>query len=229
MRSALAFVLLTACSTPQTITATKDPTTEVVAPTTTNAIDGARTLRFAFAVSHEMSCSQSFETESTMGMYVLTLTPPHAATLVLTRVESETFGSSRFAGPGSADPPSHTERRFVTSFEGTVAQQGNELSLTLHRLAAECAGAGAKEGASCAAPLELSCKDSLASVVTFDDKGKHVSDRAIVRCTPGYGLSAKLAEGGWKGGLAFAEGGGMFLDYEEYGPMEGPPELRLMP
>ena len=65
--------------------------------------------------------------------------------------------------------------------------------------------------------------------MSFDDKGRHVSDRAVVRCSPGFGLPLELAEGGWKGGLAFGEGTGLFLDYPKVGPMEHPPELRLAP
>jgi hypothetical protein len=219
-RMLLALPLIAACSTPQAIVATKDPTPET--PTAKNALAAARTLRFAFDVSHEISCSQSFETNSTWGSYVLTLTPPHAATLVFERVESHTFGSSRF--DSAAEPPNHTEKRSTRHFEGTVVQTGSALTVTLSRAKTDCA-----EGESCTGTLTLACDAAKADVVTFDAKGKHVTQHPIVRCSPGYGLPIELDKGGWKGELAFADDSGFYLDYPEYGPMEHPPELRPAP
>lgn len=208
-------------ATPRAIVGAEEPA--AIAPTAKNAIAAARTLKFAFHVSREISCSRSFESDSTWGSYVLTLTPPHGATLVFERVESHTFGASRFEAPGH--PARRTERRFVASFDGAVVRDADAWSLTLHRRKDECA----KGEPACAGALRLSCTDSVAPVTSFDDKGKHVTNRAIVRCTPDYGFPIALADAGWKGGLAFAEASGLYLSYPQQGPLSHPPELRPAP
>lgn len=225
MRALILVLGLVACSTPQTLTATKDPTTNPNAPTPTksNAVSSARTLRFAYDVSREISCSLSFEDDSQYGSYVLTVTPPHAATLVYQRVKTHRFGQNPFSKPSS--PPNVSEQRFVSSFEGSVVQTGAVLSFSLQRRQDECA----KGAPGCDGTLTLSCQDAVASIVSFDDEGKHVADRTVLRCTPEFGLPFELTSAGWKGGLVFGDGSGLFLDYPESGPMEHPPELRLAP
>lgn len=221
MRSLVAAFCLAACSTPQVAPITKDPAT--AAAPVGGAIDAARTWRFVFDVSGEISCSQSYESQSTYGTYVLSVTPPHAATLRFERVEASTFGSNRFDVPAS--PANHSEQRLVRDFEGQVGRAGDDLSFTLWERAADCP----KDPSDCAGPLTFTCKPSHAAVVSWRNDGKHVDDAPALRCDTSFGLPSELEEAGWKGGLVFGDGSGLFLDYVVRGPMEHAPELRRAP
>ncbi len=220
------FVLGTfACSTPQTITATKDPANVTATATPTVAVGapvGApHAWRFAFDVSHEISCSQSFETESTYGSYALAITPPHAATLTFESAHTTTFGSNQF--DLKAPPPTRNETRTKTEFEGTVARDGDKLSFVFQRKSSECA----KTTGPCGEVLAFTCAEASASIVSYDGAGKHLTTKPTFSCHTTYGMPMELDEVGWKGGLVFGDGNGFFLDYVEYGPMQHLPELRV--
>lgn len=126
VRSLLLLALLPACSRPTPVVGVPG---EVVDP----APIVAGSYRFVVSTSHEISCSQSFETHGVSVTYDLNIDPSAKVTLKLEGQKSSTFGPSygKYASGSAGNEFDHRSTPFVEQWSGVAKTVGDTVSLDL--------------------------------------------------------------------------------------------------
>jgi len=209
VRPLLLLALLPACSRPTPVVGVP---AEVVEP----APSLAGTYRFVVSTSHEISCSQSFETHGVSVTYELNIDPSAKVTLKLEGQKSSTFGPNFGKYEGSAaNQFDHRSTPFVEQWSGVAKAVGDTVWLDL---------------ASGALHWKLACQrkqvDAKAPLVGGVDS-KVTTSVATLSCTP----PRRLGEDDAKNvpALLFAALPGLRLSADDYGSTEFVELRRLGP
>jgi hypothetical protein len=192
----------------QDATVSADPATAVTIEAAEAPLDAPRHAKFNYGVGHHMSCSMSWETTSEWGEYELTLTPPHAAKLVVEHHRETSFGAQGKPGAGTTYEKGSSKQ----NLEGTVARVGDALRLELREAGQACAS----KDSPCSS-VSMTCKEKKVTVTDYDDKGKHEDLVGALWCTPGFGIPDEFHDAKLDDALIFGDEKNLELEYSEYG------------
>jgi len=204
-------------------------------------IDAPLVLRFAYSLSEELSCSQSFESDGWSAKYELILDPSGAAAFTLSANRSHAFGSSmaRFQ-PGMDDETSREQSGSDRTWQGTVAWKRARFSVALEPSKAECQTLVDGKGwyaVECepSAPLAFACvrgtvdalPPAIAEASAKDPDATSPVD--VYECRPAFGLpAAGELDVPLPDALPFAALPGLELEYWRHGIGNfDEPKLRL--
>jgi hypothetical protein len=206
-------------------------------------IDKPLVLRFAYSLSEELSCSQSFESDGWSGKYELVVEPSGAATFSVGSDQSHAFGPSmaRF-NSGMEDETNREQSGSDRTWRGTAVWNGRGLSVALEPDKAECKTLVAGKGwylVECpkSTPLALSCDRETVEALpplgatTTAEAAETTVGVAVYQCTPPYGLpAAGEIDEPLPAALPFSPAPGLELEYWRHGIGNfDTPKLRLLP
>jgi hypothetical protein len=206
-------------------------------------LDEPLALRFAYSLSEEISCSQSFESDGYSAKYELVIEPSGAAELRVGADRSHAFGSSmaRFQ-PGMDDETTREQSGSDRTWRGTAAWKRARFSVALAPDKAECKTLVAGKGwylVECppSKPLALTCVRKTVEALPPLGATAPASaaetpvEVAVFECTPPYGLpAAGDLDVPLPDALPFAEAPGLELEYWRHGIGNfDEPKLRLLP
>jgi len=206
-------------------------------------LDKPLVLRFAYSLSEELSCSQSFESDGWSAKYELVVEPSGAATLGVSSDRSHSFGPSmaRF-NPGMEDETTREQSGSDRTWRGIVDWKGFGFSVALEPDKAECKSLVAGKGwylVECpkSAPLQLTCDRETVQALpplgaaTPQGEAETPVEVAVFRCTPPYGLpAAGEIDEPLPDALPFSAAPGLELEYWRHGIGNfDTPKLRLLP
>jgi hypothetical protein len=204
-------------------------------------IDGPLALRFAYSLSEELACSESFESDGWSAKYELDIEPSGAAQLRVSADRSHAFGPSmaRFR-PGMDDRTTHEQSGSDRSWRGTIAWRGGGFSAALAPDAAQCKTYVDGKGwyaAECApsAPLAFACVrkevDALPPAIAEASASEPdaTTPIGVFECAPAFGLPAAAElDVALPGAIPFAAAPGLELEYWRHGIGNlDAPKLRL--
>ena len=193
-------------------------------------IDAPLALRFAYSLSEEISCSQSFESDGWSAEYELVIEPSGAAQLRVDTGRSHAFGPSvaRFQ-PGTDDETAREQSGSVRTWRGAAAWKGEGFAIAFEPDTAECKTLVSGRGwymVECepSAPLALSCVRGTVDALRHAVEEASAKDPdataeiEIFECTPAFGLpAADELDVPLPDRLPFAEAPGLELEYWRHG------------
>lgn len=206
VRPLLLVALLSACSRPTPVVGVP---AEVVEP----APSLAGTYRFVVSTSHEISCSQSFETHGVSVTYDLSIDPSAKVTLKLEGNKSSTFGPNfgKYESGSAANQFDHRSTPFAEQWSGVAKTVGDTVWLDL---------------ASGALRWKLACTRQQVDAKTSTDS-KVTTLVPVLSCTPPRRLGDDDAKN--VSALLFAALPGLRLSADDYGSTEFVELRRLAP
>jgi len=206
-------------------------------------LDKPLVLRFAFSLSEELSCSQSFESDGWSAKYELVVESSGAATLSVSADSSHAFGPSmaRFRDD-MEDETTREQSGSDRTWRGTAVWKGRRLSVALEPDKAECKTLVAGKGwylVECpkSASLALTCDretvEALPPLGATAPAGvtETLVEVTVFQCTPPYGLpAASDLDVPLPDALPFSAAPGLELEYWRHGIGNfDTPKLRQVP
>ncbi|MCK9460759.1 MAG: hypothetical protein M0R80_14060 [Proteobacteria bacterium] len=204
-------------------------------------IDAPLALRFAYSLSEEISCSQSFESDGWSAKYELVLEPSGAAQLRVDAGRSHAFGPSvaRFR-PGMDDETTREQSGSVRTWRGAAAWKGEGFAIAFEPDTAECKALVGGRGwyaVECApsTPLSLACLRGAVAALRHGVEEASAKDPdatveiEVFECAPAFGLpETGELDVALPDRLPFAEAPGLELEYWRHGIGNlDTPKLRL--
>lgn len=207
VRPLLLVALLPACSRPTPVVGVP---AEVVEP----APSLAGSYRFVVSTSHEISCSQSFETHGVSVTYDLSIDPSAKVTLKLEGNKSSTFGPNfgKYESGSAGNQFDHRSTPFAEQWSGVAKTVGDTVWLDL---------------ASGALRWKLACTRKQVDAKAAGADSKVTTSVAALSCTPPRRLGDDDAKN--VPALLFAALPGLRLSADDYGAAEFVELRRLAP
>jgi hypothetical protein len=179
-------------------------------------------LRFGYSMSKELSCSLSFESDSTSGNYSLVLEPSGKATLSVEGSVSHSFGSSesRFK-PGGLSEMTRDENGSTQTWSGSVDWRKSGFTAELVPNHSECTRLVAHKGwytVECRPQrsLSLMCRRTTVEAFAAQGPARSASSVEVYACTPAVEPSASNHEIDFPDELLFSPAPGLVLKYWEH-------------
>lgn len=198
--------------------------------------DAPLVLRFAYSLSEELACSQSFESDGWSAKYELVIEPAGAATLSVYAGRSHAFGPSaaRFRDD-MEDETTREQSGGDRTWRGTAVWKGAGFSVALEPDKAECKKLVQGKGwylVDCppSAPLALSCDRATVAALPAGSTDA-LATAEVFECAPAYGLpAASDLDVPLPDTLPFSPPPGLELEYWRHGIGNlDTPKLRLLP
>jgi hypothetical protein len=198
--------------------------------------DAPLVLRFAYSLSEELACSESFESDGWSARYEIAIDPSGGATLSVNADRSHAFGPSMARFRDDMEDQARREQSGSDrSWRGVAEWRGDDLDLALAPDTAECKTLVPGKGwylSECrpSPTLALACRRGAVRALPAGGGATPV-DVEVLECAPAYGLPPPGAlDVELPDSLPFSPPPGLELEYWRHGIGDfEAPKLRALP